>query len=261
MVSTTLLEGFDPLYIFKSKLEFKNWLLSHIDLTFLPPYLPDEKLREFLDKANVYGFKRVCIPLTAVSKAREILSGKSMIIITFISSFHGNRNTPDEKLNACSSAMSLGADEIEFSPDLSLLNDENGFKKESQDLVDLIRGKQKISKLYLEIDKLPEELTGVAIKSAGDTNPDYISIAIKLKEEESYDGENLNISKEWLEKVNSAIKEGKKANLKVYGRISSFNTLLPILYLATKYGWDIQALRIGTEFGFDIIDGMDTSEI
>ena len=69
MVSVTSLEGFDPMDIFNSKKEFKDWLLSHIDLTNLSPYMSDEKLKEFLDKANNYGFKRVCIPITAVKKS------------------------------------------------------------------------------------------------------------------------------------------------------------------------------------------------
>ena len=73
MVLATWLEGFDPSYIFKSKQDFKNWLLSHIDLTYLPAYLPEARLKEFIKKAMDYGFSRVCIPITAVSKAEEFI--------------------------------------------------------------------------------------------------------------------------------------------------------------------------------------------
>ena len=105
MVSVTWLEGFDPSYIFKSKQDFKNWLLSHIDLTYLPAYLPESKLQEFIKKAIDYGFSRVCIPITAISKAKEVIGQTDKLeLITFISSFHGNRNTIDEKKQACSSA-------------------------------------------------------------------------------------------------------------------------------------------------------------
>lgn len=259
MVSVTLLEGFDPTYIFKSKLDFKNWLLSTIDLTYLPPYLPDEQLKQFVDKAKKYGFKHIFIPITAIQKAKYFLGDSDIKIITFVSSFHGNRDSLEEKKLACSDAIRLGSDEIEFSPNLSLLQDKSVFKKECQEIIDLTRENQRISKLYLEIDKLPEEMISDAITAAIETHPDYIDILIKLKEEESYDGENLNISKVWFEKVDSIVRKRSGINLKVYGRIESLNTFLPILYLVNKYGWNIESFRIGTEFGFDIIDGIDVS--
>jgi deoxyribose-phosphate aldolase len=261
MVSVTWLEGFDPSYIFKSKQDFKNWLLSHIDLTYLPAYLPESKLKEFIKKAIDYGFSRVCIPITAVSKAEEFIAQAGKLeLITFISSFHGNRNTVEEKKQACSSAISFNATEIEFSPNLSLLVDNpDSFKEEINSILEITRQAKKQSKVYLEIDKLPDELIGNAIKLSQECLPDYISIFIRLLEEESYDGENLNFSKEWFEKIDKALGKDKKTNLKVYGRIDNFNNLLPILYLATKYGWNLDNLRIGTEYGFDILDGLDVS--
>ncbi|EFD92879.1 MAG: Deoxyribose-phosphate aldolase-like protein [Candidatus Parvarchaeum acidophilus ARMAN-5] len=260
MVSVTSLEGFDPMDIFNSKKEFKDWLLSHIDLTNLSPYMSDEKLKEFLDKANNYGFKRVCIPITAVKKSKEFLEGKDIKIITFISSFHGNRNNLDEKIKACSDAISEGADEIEFSSNLSLIGEKTAFEEEAASIVNAVKEGKKVSKLYLEIDYLPDDLVNQVIMSAQNSHPDYISIAINLKEDESYDGENLNIAKERFEKIDSVIKDRKDINLKIYSNINSFNDILPILYLSTKYKWDIQSFRVGTEFGFDIIDGMDVSD-
>ncbi len=262
MVSVTWLEGFDPSYIFKSKQDFKNWLLSHIDLTYLPAYLPESKLQEFIKKAIDYGFSRVCIPITAISKAKEVIGQTDKLeLITFISSFHGNRNTIDEKKQACSSAISLKTSEIEFSPNLSLLTDHPDlFKEEINLLLDMTKQANKQSKVYLEIDKLPDDLIENAIKLSQECSPDYISIFIRLLEEETYDGENLNFSKEWFEKIDKALGKDKKTNLKVYGRIDNFNNLLPILYLATKYGWNFDNFRIGTEYGFDIIDGLDTSQ-
>ena len=261
MVSATWLEGFDPSYIFKSKQDFKNWLLSHIDLTYLPAYLPESKLNEFIKKAIDYGFSRVCVPITAVSKAEEFISQTGKLeLITFISSFHGNRNTVEEKGQACSSAISFKASEIEFSPNLSLLEDSPElFKAEINSILEITKQAKKNSKVYLEIDKLPEDIVGKAIKLSQDCLPDYISIFIRLLEDETYDGENLNFSKEWFEKIDKALGKDKKTNLKVYGRIDNFNNLLPILYLATKYGWDFDNFRIGTEYGFEIIDGLDTS--
>ena len=261
MVSATWLEGFDPSYIFKSKQDFKNWLLSHIDLTYLPAYLPESKLNEFIKKAIDYGFSRVCVPITAVSKAEEFISQTGKLeLITFISSFHGNRNTVEEKRQACSSAISFKASEIEFSPNLSLLEDSPElFKAEINSILEITKQAKKNSKVYLEIDKLPEDIVGKAIKLSQDCLPDYISIFIRLLEDETYDGENLNFSKEWFEKIDKALGKDKKTNLKVYGRIDNFNNLLPILYLATKYGWDFDNFRIGTEYGFEIIDGLDTS--
>ena len=261
MVSATWLEGFDPSYIFKSKQDFKNWLLSHIDLTYLPAYLPEGKLNEFIKKAIDYGFSRVCVPITAVSKAEEFISQTGKLeLVTFISSFHGNRNTVEEKRQACSSAISFKASEIEFSPNLSLLEDSPElFKAEINSILEITKQAKKNSKVYLEIDKLPEDIVGKAIKLSQDCLPDYISIFIRLLEDETYDGENLNFSKEWFEKIDKALGKDKKTNLKVYGRIDNFNNLLPILYLATKYGWDFDNFRIGTEYGFEIIDGLDTS--
>ncbi|MCL4373059.1 hypothetical protein M1384_03280 [Candidatus Parvarchaeota archaeon] len=261
MVSATWLEGFDPSYIFKSKQDFKNWLLSHIDLTYLPAYLPESKLNEFIKKAIDYGFSRVCVPITAVSKAEEFISQTGKLeLVTFISSFHGNRNTVEEKRQACSSAISFKASEIEFSPNLSLLEDSPElFKAEINSILEITKQAKKNSKVYLEIDKLPEDIVGKAIKLSQDCLPDYISIFIRLLEDETYDGENLNFSKEWFEKIDKALGKDKKTNLKVYGRIDNFNNLLPILYLATKYGWDFDNFRIGTEYGFEIIDGLDTS--
>ena len=261
MVSATWLEGFDPSYIFKSKQDFKNWLLSHIDLTYLPAYLPENKLREFIKKAIDYGFSRVCIPITAVPKAEEFINeiGK-LELITFLSSFHGNRNTIEEKMQACSSAIALKAGEIEFSPNLSLLTDNSSsFKEEINSILEITKRANKKSKIYLEIDKLPEDIIENAIKFSQECLPDYISIFIRLLEEETYDGENLNFSKEWFEKIDKALGKDKKTNLKVYGRIDNFSNLLPLLYLATKYGWNLDSLRIGTEYGFDILDGLDVS--
>jgi deoxyribose-phosphate aldolase len=260
MVSVTWLEGFDPSYVFKSKIDFKNWLLSHIDLTYLPPYLSNVKLNEFLTKALEYGFKQVCIPITSIPAAKKIIAEKDLKFITFLSSFHGNRNLLEEKTQACKSAIDFQVNEIEFSPNLSLAEDDGeGFKTELQHMVTLIRENRIISKVYLEIDKLPEKLISKVIQLCQENNPDYISIFIRLLEEETYDGENLNLSKEWFEKVNNALGSSKKTGLKVYGRIDSFNNLLPILFLATKYGWDLDDLRIGTEYGFDILDGLDVS--
>ncbi|MCL4362675.1 hypothetical protein M1585_04315 [Candidatus Parvarchaeota archaeon] len=262
MVSVTWLEGFDPSYIFKSKQDFKNWLLSHIDLTYLPPYFPESKLKEFIKKAIDYGFRRICIPVTALSKAQEFMGQSDKLeLITFISSFHGNRNTIEEKKQACSSAISFKTSEIEFSPNLSLLTDNPElFKEEISSLLEMTKQANKQSKVYLEIDKLPDDLIENAIKLSQECSPDYISIFIRLLEEETYDGENLNFSKEWFEKIDKALGKDKKTNLKVYGRIDNFNNLLPILYLATKYGWNFDNFRIGTEYGFDIMDGLDTSE-
>ena len=262
MVSATWMEGFDPSYIFKSKQDFKNWLLSNIDLTYLPAYLPESKLKEFIKKAIDYGFNRVCIPITSVSKAEEFINETGKIqLITFISSFHGNRNTIEEKRQACSSAISFKASEIEFSPNLSLLTENPSlFKEEIKSILEITRQANRVSKLYIEIDKLPDDLIENAIKLSQECLPDYISIFIRLLEEETYDGENLNFSKEWFEKIDNALGKEKKTNLKVYGRIDNFNNLLPILYLATKYGWNFDNLRIGTEYGFDIIDGLDTSQ-
>lgn len=261
MVSATWLEGFDPSYIFKSKEDFKKWLLSHIDLTYLPAYLPDSKLREFIKKAMDYGFSRVCIPITAVSRAEEFIGGSGKLeLITFISSFHGNRDLIDGKRQACSSAISFKTDEIEFSPNLSLLADNpDMFKAEINSILELTRQANKKSKIYIEIDKLPEDMIEKAIRLSQECLPDYISIFIRLLEEETYDGENLNFSKDWFEKIDRALGKDKKTNLKVYGRIDNFNNLLPILYLATKYGWNFDNFRVGTEYGFDIIDGLDTS--
>ncbi len=261
MVSATWLEGFDPSYIFKSKQDFKNWLLSHIDLTYLPAYLPESKLKEFIQKSIDYGFSRVCIPVTAVSKAQEFIGKEGKLeLITFISSFHGNRNTIDEKKQVCSSAISFNASEIEFSPNLSSLTDNPDlFKEDINSVLQLTKQANKRSKVYLEIDKLPDDLVEKAIKLSQDCLPDYISIFIRLLEEETYDGENLNFSKRWFEKIDKALGKDKKTNLKVYGRIDNFNNLLPILYLATKYGWNLDNFRVGTEYGFDIIDGLDIS--
>ncbi len=261
MVSAAWLEGFDPSYIFKSKLEFKEWILSHIDLTFLPPYLPDERLENFLNKALEYGFKRVCVPVTSIEKAKEKLTGKNLELITFISSFHGNRETLDDKKQACSTAIKSGVNEIEFSPNLSLAEKEDEFKKESSELISLIKQSGLISKAYLEIDKLPEESVEMAIQSIQKCSPDYISISIMLLEDETYEGENLNTSKEWFSKVDSALGKEKKTGLKVYGRVDSFNTLLPLLFLATNYGWDLNNLRVGTEYGFEIVDGLNVSDL
>ncbi|MGC8533372.1 MAG: hypothetical protein ACP5MV_01945 [Candidatus Parvarchaeum sp.] len=263
MVSVTWLEGFDPSYVFKSKKDFKEWLLSNIDITYLPPYLPSEDLKSFLSKAIEYGFKRVCIPIAAVSAAKSMLKelNKDIVIITFVSSFHGNRNLLEEKSMACKTAISLGASEIEFSPNLSFIkDDENQFRNEIENLISVIREGKAVSKVYLEIDKLPEDLISRAIQVSQESNPDYTSIFINLLEEETYDGENLNLAKQWFDKVNAALGQNKKTGLKVYGRIDSFNNLLPILFLATKYGWDLNNLRIGTEYGFDILDGLDVSD-
>ncbi len=263
MVSVTWLEGFDPSYIFKSREDFKNWLLSHIDLTYLPPYLPSDDLKAFLDKAISYGFQRVCIPITSIARAEELIGkDKKLEFITFISSFHGNRNLVDEKKQACYTAVSLKASEIEFSPDLSLLADNPDlFKTEISSILDIIKQANKVSKVYLEIDKLPDELIEKAIQLSQGCQPDYISIFINLLEEEDYDGQNLSFSKVWFEKVNNSIKDGKKTKLKVYGRIDNFNNLLPLLYLATKYNWSLDDIRIGTEYGFDILDSLDTSSL
>ncbi|MCL4376113.1 hypothetical protein M1558_01315 [Candidatus Parvarchaeota archaeon] len=262
MVSATWLEGFDPSYIFKSKRDFKSWLLSHIDLTYLPAYLPDAKLEEFIKKAIDYGFSRVCIPITAVSKAEQFIGeDRKLELITFISSFHGNRNLLDEKRQACSSAIALKTSEIEFSPNLSFLEDKPDlFKEEVISIIGIIKQANKNLKVYLEIDKLPDDMIEKAIKLSQECSPDYISIFIRLLEEETYDGENLNFSKEWFEKIDKVLGKDKKTNLKVYGRIDNFNNLLPILYLATKYGWNLDNLRIGTEYGFDIIDGLDVAD-
>ena len=261
MVLATWLEGFDPSYIFKSKQDFKNWLLSHIDLTYLPAYLPESKLKEFIKKAIDYGFSRVCIPITAISKAEEFISQTGKLeLITFISSFHGNRNIIEEKKQACSSALSFKTSEIEFSPNLSLLKDNPDlFKKEINSILKITKQANKKLKVYLEIDKLPDDLIESAIRLSQECIPDYISIFIKLLEEETYDGENLNFSKGWFEKIDQALGKDKKTNLKVDGRIDNFSNLLPILYLATKYGWDLDSLRIGTEYGFDILDGLYVS--
>ena len=263
MVSVTWLEGFDPSYIFKSREEFKNWLLSHIDLTYLPPYLPNDDLKAFINRAISYGFKRVCLPITSVAGAEELIGKDGKIeLITFISSFHGNRDLTEEKKQACYSAISLKVSEIELSPDLSLLGDNPDlFKAEITSILDITKHVNKVSKAYLEIDKLPDEMINKAIQLSQECQPDYISILINLLEEENYDGENLNSSKVWFEKVNNALGNEKKTKLKVYGRIDNFNTLLPILYLATKYNWSLDDLRIGTEYGFDIIDGLDTSSL
>lgn len=260
MVSVTWLEGFDPSYVFKSKSEFKDWLLSHIDLAYLQPYLPGGKLKDFIEKSLKYGFKRVCIPPAVIENARAFLGGNGLMFIAPPPSFHGDMHSLEGKMHDCSYAISLKTDEIEFSPNLSLLGDIDQFKEESKRIISLIKSNGIVSKAYLEIEMLPDDQLKSALDAEQELMPDYIGVAVNFLDEETYEGENFNIASGLFSKINAAMGGDKKTGLKVYGKIDSINAILSILFLATKYGWALEDLRIGTEYGFEIMDNFNDSD-
>jgi len=124
---------------------------SYIDHTLLKPLCTFKDIEKICEEAIQYRFAAVCIPPTAVKKAKDWTNGSTVKVATVIG-FPFGYEVAKAKQTETEQAIADGADELDIV--INLLELKSGswsyLEKEIKELIDLAHMHQKLVKIIIE---------------------------------------------------------------------------------------------------------------
>jgi deoxyribose-phosphate aldolase len=253
--------------LFETKGELKAWVLEHIDQTNLEPTLTKEQLSVFIEAAGRQGFHHVCIPITHVAAAKNMIgdTGFKMEIVTVIGFPHGNELSTEGKKQQVIEASRQGASEVDFVTNISLFrSDRTAFSSELRALVDTAKSHDLYIKMILETyyltDRETAEMALLGELAGVDIVKTSTGFGVKGRGQPDRDPEEIGATVRAIEMMGVGVRDKSKVGIKPSGGIRTVSKLLDILAACKSAGWDSRMVRIGTSSGTEFLSELTQSD-
>ena len=150
-------------------------LAKYFDQTLLKPYVTEDRLKEFCEESDRYGFAMVAINSAPVKFCREVLKDSDVHVGAAIG-FPLGQTTIADKVFETEQAIKEGADEIDYVINLVKLKsgDLDYIEDEMRQIVDVCNKNGKISKVIFENCYLTNEEKETLCKIALKVRPTFI---------------------------------------------------------------------------------------
>lgn len=263
MVSNVWLEGFDPSYVFKTKLDFKNWLLENMEGAYLQPFISTYDLGVLVDKTSSYGLKTLLLPVSAVPRALEIINKKSAnIALSSIVSFpFGNESTALTSAQEIGDLQKLGMKEIGLEVDLNAVSKDE-YDSVLKDLVDSVHKAGGSLSLSVDLKSLPKDRWEKALEIVKAAKPDFVSTQVPYIDNSGGDSSDIDDGtvNEIVKFIGSKIEDKQITGIKVAGDIFEINDVVSALFYGYNGKWPLDRIKIITSNAFEILEQLNTSD-
>ena len=150
-------------------------LAKYFDQTLLKPYVTEQRLKEFCEESDRYGFAMVAINSAPVKFCREVLKDSDVHVGAAIG-FPLGQTTIADKVFETEQAIAEGADEIDYVVNLVKLKsgDLDYIEDEMRQIVDVCDKNGKISKVIFENCYLTDDEKRTLCKIALKVRPTFI---------------------------------------------------------------------------------------
>ena len=263
MVSNVWLEGFDPSYVFKTKLDFKNWLLENMDEACLQPFISTYDLGVLVDKMSSYGLKTLLLPVSTGQRALEIINKKSAkISLSSIVSFpFGNESTAAHNLQEIGELQKLGINDIGLEADLNAISKDE-YSGVLKDLVESVHKAGGSLSLSIDLKSLPKDRWERALEIVKMVKPDFVSTQVPYID--NRDGTSSDIDdgtvNDIVKFIGSKIEDKQTTGIKVAGDIFEINDVVSALFYGYNSKWPLDRIKIITSNAFEILEQLNTSD-
>ncbi len=211
-------------------------LNKKIEHTNLRPYASEEDLKKTVEEAIKYDFYGVCVPPYFVKKAKEILKGSPVKLITVIG-FPNGYTTLKTKLIEATESMNEGADELDIVWNISQFKSKN-YDYVLSELKTIIAYTQPLThKVIVETAYLTEDEKKKAVEVVIESGAEFIKTSTGFAPKGATI-EDVKLFKQ--------LSDGK-LKVKAAGGIRDYQTAIKFL----QAGAD----RIGTSSGVKIVEG------
>lgn len=218
-------------------------LAKYFDQTLLKPYVTEQRLKEFCEESDRYGFAMVAINSAPVKFCREVLKNSSVHVGAAIG-FPLGQTTIEDKVFETERAIAEGADEIDYVVNLVKLKSGNleYIEDEMRQIVDVCSKHGKISKVIFENCYLTNDekvtLCNIALK----VRPTFIKTSTGFGTPEP--GIPVGATVEDVKLMKSVV--GDAVKVKAAGGVRNLADALAMI--------EAGAERIGTSAGVKIIE-------
>ncbi|SHJ71962.1 deoxyribose-phosphate aldolase [Propionispora hippei] len=218
-------------------------LANMVDHTNLKAFADESMFRQLCDEARRYDFKMVAINPAQVERCKRLLNGSPVHVGAAVG-FPLGQTTLACKLFETGDAIARGADEIDYVVNLAELKNKNYeyIEREMQDIVELCREKNVISKVIFENCYLTEAEKIFLAKTAMAVKPDFIKTSTGFGTGGAT-VEDVALMKRIV---------GDVAKVKAAGGIRDLATALQMI--------EAGAERLGTSAGVQIIEALSKAE-
>ena len=227
-------------------------LAKYMDQTLLKPYVTEDRLKEFCEESDRYGFAMVAINSAPVKFCREVLKDSQVHVGAAIG-FPLGQTTIANKVHETEVAIAEGADEIDYVVNLVKLKsgDHAYIEDEMRQIVDVCREHGKLSKVIFENCYLNDEEKRTLCEIALKVRPDFIKTSTGFGTPEP--GVAVGATIEDVRLMKSIV--GDAVKVKAAGGIRTIADALAMI--------EAGAERLGTSAGVAIIEelkGMSANE-
>lgn len=242
-----------------------EWLKGHMENTKLDPMMSRDDLGKFASSSADAGIEYVCVPLTMVEYAAEVLRGrKSKTTIAAVIGFpHGNEATADDKARQIDYAKKSGARHADVVLNLSMLrSDVEEFKEELALVSKKAHANGMLVKAIFETYYLSNaEIIDVA-RMCEQANFDYVKTstgyAIKGKNNVERNAEKIGAAADAIELMGRGVVDKEKVGIKAAGGIRTYQDVIEVLSACQRSGWSMEKIRIGSSAGNAILKEAET---
>lgn len=210
---------------------------TYIDHTALKASTTNEDIKKLCNEAIENKFAAVCINLTRVKMAKDLLNSSDVKICTVVG-FPLGASFKEIKAKEASIAIEHGADEIDMVINIQALLDGNLeiVKEDINEVLKTIRSKNSLLKVIIETCLLNETQIKAVCQICVDLKVDYVKTSTGF----STGGATLKDVKLMKSVVNDSIK------IKASGGVKNMNDAIAMI--------EAGASRIGTSSGVKIIN-------
>lgn len=224
-------------------------LAKYFDQTLLKPYVTEQRLREFCEESDRYGFAMVAINSAPVKFCREVLKNSAVHVGAAIG-FPLGQTTIADKVFETEQAISEGADEIDYVVNLVKLKsgDLAYVEEEMRRIVEVCNQNGKISKVIFENCYLTDEEKVTLCKIALRVRPTFIKTSTGFGTPEP--GVAVGATVEDVKLMKSIV--GDAVKVKAAGGVRTLADAIAMI--------EAGAERIGTSAGVAIIEELKAQQ-
>lgn len=224
-------------------------LAKYFDQTLLKPFVTEQRLKEFCEESDRYGFAMVAINSAPVKFCREVLKNSTVHVGAAIG-FPLGQTTIEDKVFETEQAIAEGADEIDYVVNLVKLKsgDLDYVEEEMRRIVEVCNNNGKISKVIFENCYLTDSEKRTLCEIALKVRPTFIKTSTGFGTPEP--GIAVGATVEDVRLMKSIV--GDAVKVKAAGGVRTLDDALAMI--------EAGAERIGTSAGVSIIEELKAKQ-
>lgn len=224
-------------------------LAKYFDQTLLKPFVTEQRLKEFCEESDRYGFAMVAINSAPVKFCREVLKNSTVHVGAAIG-FPLGQTTIEDKVFETEQAIAEGADEIDYVVNLVKLKsgDLDYVEEEMRRIVEVCNNNGKISKVIFENCYLTDSEKRTLCEIALKVRPTFIKTSTGFGTPEP--GIAVGATVEDVRLMKSIV--GDAVKVKAAGGVRTLDDALAMI--------EAGAERIGTSAGVSIIEELKSKQ-